>query len=173
VASPGTRHASVASLRRTTLPEHPTPRNLAAPPPAESENKPAGSANTVAEHNFEGDGFWTVVEEEVPPVLTLGVDPDPILGDPDNIWEGPQDLEPRFTWDVPDDWLCEEAVEIKEEEREGTEPKLPGCTNEVLPLCNTSLPQGALNVTAGPEAALVASLVQRVAGGDAPKEEES
>ena len=31
----------------------------------------------------------------------------------------------------------------------------------------------AENVTAGPEAALVASLVQRVAGGDAPKKEES
>jgi hypothetical protein len=31
----------------------------------------------------------------------------------------------------------------------------------------------ALFVTAGPEAALVASLVQRVAGGDVPEKEES
>ena len=41
--------------------------------------------------------------------------------------------------------MCKEAVEIKKEEREGTEPELPGCMNEVLLLlCNTSLPQGAL-----------------------------
>ncbi len=58
VASLGTRHVSVVSPRRMMLPEHPTLRNLAAPPPpTESENKPAGSANIVAKHSFEGDGF--------------------------------------------------------------------------------------------------------------------
>ena len=66
-------------------------------PPTDSKNKPTGSANIVAEHSFEGDGFWTIVEEEVAPVLTIGVDPDPILGDPDETWFGPQDLEPNFT----------------------------------------------------------------------------
>jgi len=39
----------------------------------------------VAEHNFEGDGFWTVVKEEVAPMLTFGADLDPVLGDPDDI----------------------------------------------------------------------------------------
>jgi hypothetical protein len=63
-------------------------------PPAESENKPASLANTVAEHDFEGDGIWMAVEEEVAPALTIGADPDPILGDPDETWFGPQDLEP-------------------------------------------------------------------------------
>ena len=33
MASLGTRHASIVSLRRMMLPECPTPRNLAAPPP--------------------------------------------------------------------------------------------------------------------------------------------
>jgi hypothetical protein len=42
-----------------------------------------------------------------------------------------------------DVWLSEEAVEI-EEEREGRLLKLPSCTNKVLLLHNTSLPQGAL-----------------------------
>jgi hypothetical protein len=50
----------------------------------------------VAE-TFEGDGFWTIVEEEVAPVLTIGVDPDPVLGDPDEICVGPQDLAWTFT----------------------------------------------------------------------------
>jgi hypothetical protein len=36
------------------------------------------------------------------------------------------------------------GLRIKEEEREGTGPELPSRTNEVLPLCNTFLPQGAL-----------------------------
>ena len=56
----------------------------------------------VAEHSFEGDGFWTVVEEEVAPALTFGVDPDPCIGDPDDIEVGPQDLDLSFTWDVTD-----------------------------------------------------------------------
>jgi hypothetical protein len=62
-------------------------------PPTDSKNKPTSSANAVAEHSFEGEGFWTVEEEVVPPMLTFGVDPDPILGDPDKIWFGPQDLD--------------------------------------------------------------------------------
>jgi hypothetical protein len=40
VASLGTGHVSVASPRRTTLPERPTPRNLAAPPPLSPRTSP-------------------------------------------------------------------------------------------------------------------------------------
>ena len=80
----------------------------------------------------------------MPPALTFGADLDPILGDLVEIWFGPQDLEPSFTWDGPDDWLSEEAVEIEEEEREGNLPESPGRTNEVPPPRDTSLPQGAL-----------------------------
>jgi len=98
----------------------------------------------VAEHSFEGEGFWMAVEEEVAPALTFGADPDLCISDPDDIEEGPQDLEQCFTWDGPDVWLSEEAVKIKEEEREGKLPELPGYTNEVPPPRNTSLPQGAL-----------------------------
>ncbi len=74
------------------------------------------------------------------PVLTLGVDLDPILGNPDELEEGPQDLELNFTWDGLDVWLSEKAIEIEEEEREGKTPELPGHMNEVVPLCDTSLP---------------------------------
>ena len=76
-------------------------------PPTDSENMPTGSANTVAEHSFEGEGFWTVVEEEVAPTLTFGVDLDPILGNPDETRVGSQDLEPSFTCDGLDNWLLE------------------------------------------------------------------
>jgi hypothetical protein len=55
----------------------------------------------------------------VAPALTFGADLDPILGDPDEIWFGPQDLEQCFTWDGPDKWLCEEMTEIEEEGLEG------------------------------------------------------
>ena len=48
-------------------------------------------------------------------MLTFGVDPDPILGDLDDIVAGPQDFELCFTWDGPDNWLIDEAAEIKEE----------------------------------------------------------
>jgi hypothetical protein len=51
----------------------------------------------VAKHSFEGEGFWTVEEEEVAPMLMFGADPDPTLGDPDDIEEGPQDLGQSFT----------------------------------------------------------------------------
>jgi hypothetical protein len=78
-------------------------------PPTDSKNKPSGLANVVAE-TFEGDGFWTAVKEEVAPVLTFGADLDPMLGDPDKIGVGPQDLDLSFTWDGLDDWLCEETV---------------------------------------------------------------
>ena len=97
----------------------------------------------MAEHSFEGNGVWMAVEEEVAPALTPGADLDPILGDLDDIEEGPQDLEQCFTWDGLDVWLSEKAIKI-EEEREGKMPKSPSRTNEVPPPCNTSLPQGAL-----------------------------
>ena len=57
VASPGTGHANAASPMRTLPPARPTHHNLVAPPPTDSENKPTGSANAVAEHSFEGKGF--------------------------------------------------------------------------------------------------------------------
>ncbi len=58
-------------------------------PPTDSENKPTSSANAVAEHSFEGKGFWTIVEEEVAPMLTFEADLDPCIGDLDDIEEGP------------------------------------------------------------------------------------
>jgi hypothetical protein len=125
------------SVQHPEIRQHP-------PPPTEFKNKPTGSANMVAEHSFEGNGFWMVVEEEVAPALTFGADPDPILGDLDDLGASPQDFEPRFTWDGPDNWLCDEAIEIEEEEREGKLPESPGHTNEVPLPRDTSLPQGAL-----------------------------
>jgi hypothetical protein len=38
-----------------------------------------------------------MVEEKVAPMLTFGVDLDPILGDLDEIGVGPQDLDLSFT----------------------------------------------------------------------------
>jgi hypothetical protein len=113
-------------------------------PPAESENKPTSSANMVAEHSFEGDGFWTVVEEEVAPALTFGVDPDRILGDPDDLGAAPQDFELCFTWDGPDNWLCDEAVEIEKEELAGA--TVTPCEEDTIPLPRkgTEPPDGPL-----------------------------
>ncbi len=101
-------------------------------PPTDSKNQPTGSANTVAKHSFEGDGFWMAVEEEVAPVLTFGADLDPILGDPDDTCVGPQDFESCFTWDGPDDWLCEEAAKIKEEELDCA--AVTPCEGDTIPL---------------------------------------
>ncbi len=53
-------------------------------PPAKSKNKPVGSANTVAEYDFEGNGFWMAKEKAVAPVLTLGADLDPLIGNLDD-----------------------------------------------------------------------------------------
>ena len=86
----------------------------------------------VAEHSFEGDGFWTVVEEEVAPALTFGADLDPILGNPDDICVGPQDLAGTFTWDGPDDWLCDEAAKIEEEELDCA--TVTPCGEDTIPL---------------------------------------
>jgi len=65
--------------------------------PAKSENKPVGLANTVVEHDFEGDGFWMAEEVDMTPALTIGADLDPCIGNPDDSEEGPQDLELNFT----------------------------------------------------------------------------
>jgi hypothetical protein len=101
----------------------------------------------VAEHSFKGDGFWTVVEEEVAPTLTFGVDLDPILGDPDEIWFGPQDLEQCFTWDGPDEWLCKETAEIEE----GLEGAVTiSCEEAIFPL-----PQKATGPPDGPPPELI------------------
>ena len=85
-------------------------------PPTESENQPTSLANTVAEYSFEGDGFWMVVKEVVAPMLTFRADLDLILGNLDDLGAGPQDFELCFTWDGLDNWLCNEAAEIKEKE---------------------------------------------------------
>jgi len=61
------------------------------------KNKPVGSANVVVEHNFEGDSFWMAAEDKVvAPTLTFGADPDPCLGDPDDL-EGNAPDELHFT----------------------------------------------------------------------------
>jgi hypothetical protein len=83
-----------------------------------TENKPVGSANAVVEHDFEGNGFWMAEEEAVAPMLHIRVDPDPCLGDPDDL-EGDAPNELHFAWDGPDDWLREEIGEIEGEELVG------------------------------------------------------
>jgi hypothetical protein len=47
------------------------------------------------------------------------------------------------------------VAEIEKEEREGKLPELPSHTNEVLPLHDTSLPQGALEPLDGPPPELI------------------
>jgi hypothetical protein len=117
-------------------------------PPAESENKPTGLANMVAEHSFEGNGFWTIVEEEVASALTFRADPDPILGDPDDLGAGPKDFELHFTWDGLDDWLCKEAAEIEEEELDCA--TVTPCGEDTIPL-----PQDVTGHPDGPSPELI------------------
>jgi hypothetical protein len=57
-------------------------------------------------------------EVEVAPVLTIGADPDPCLGDPDDL-EGNAPNELNFTWNGPEDWLMEDLSEIEGEELAG------------------------------------------------------
>ena len=59
-----------------------------------------------------------VEEDLVAPTLNFGVDPDPCLGDPDDL-EGDAPDELNFAWDGPDDWLKEELSEIEGEELVG------------------------------------------------------
>ncbi len=64
--------------------------------------------------------------------LTFRADPDPILGDPDDTCVGPQDFKPHFTWDGPDDWLCEEVAEIEKEELDCA--AVTPCEGDTIPL---------------------------------------
>jgi hypothetical protein len=52
-------------------------------------------------------------EEDITPALTIGADPDPCIGDPDDLEAGPQNPELCFTWDGLDNWLREEIEEVK------------------------------------------------------------
>ena len=97
----------------------------------------------MAEYSFKGKGFWTVQEEVVPPVLTFRADPDPMLGDPDEIGIGPQDLDLSFTWDGPDDWLSKVAG--KDEDKEPVGTMTTPCKEVVIPL-----PQEAMEPPDGP-----------------------
>ena len=72
------------------------------------------------------------MEEEVAPTLTPKADLDPILGDLDELCIGPQDLAWTFTWDGPDDWLCDEVAEIKEEELDYA--AVTPCEEDTIPL---------------------------------------
>ena len=74
--------------------------------------------NAVVEHDFEGNGFWMAEEETVAPMLTTRVDPDPCLGDPDDL-EGDAPGELNFAWDGPEDWLKKDLSEIEGEELVG------------------------------------------------------
>ncbi len=123
-------------------------------PPAKSENQPTSSANTVAEHSFEGNGFWTVVKEKVAPTLTFGADLDPILGDPDETGIGPQDLDLSFTWDGLDDWLSDEAAKIKEEELAGA--MVTPCEEDTIPL-----PQEGTEPSDGPSPELILAPIDK------------
>jgi len=53
-------------------------------------------------------------EVKVAPALTIGADPDPCLGDPDD-FEGDAPNELNFAWNGPEDWLMEDLSEIEEE----------------------------------------------------------
>lgn len=53
------------------------------------ENKPVGSANAVTSYDFEGDGFWMAEDEAVDLELTVSIEPDPLLGSPDDFEDAP------------------------------------------------------------------------------------
>jgi hypothetical protein len=84
----------------------------------------------------------------VAPTLTIEADPDPILGDPDDIDPGPQDFKPHFTWEGPDDWLCKETAEIEE-------GGLEGAVTISCEEANFPLPQEATGPPDGPPSELI------------------
>src|SRR5216683_7192696 len=100
-----------------------------------------------------------VEEEKVAPTLTPGVDLDPILGDPDELCVGPQDLEGIFTWDGLDDWPSDEVAKIKEEELDYA--TVTPCEGDTIPL-----PQ---EVT-GPPNGLPPELIQAPVDAEGPLE---
>jgi len=81
-------------------------------------------------------------------MLTFGVDPDPILGDPDDICIGLQDLAWTFTWDGPGNWLCDKVAKIKEEELDCA--VVTPCEEDTSPL-----PQDATGHPDGPPPELI------------------
>jgi len=81
-------------------------------------------------------------------MLTIGVDLDPILGNPDKLEEGLQDLELNFTWDALDNWLSVEVAKIEKEEPVGT--TTTPCKEDVIPL-----PQEAMKPSDGPPLKLI------------------
>ena len=52
------------------------------------ENKPVGLVNVI--YDFDGNGFWMVKEEEADLAPIECVEPDPLMGDPDNVEVMPQ-----------------------------------------------------------------------------------
>ena len=52
------------------------------------ENKPVGSANII--YDFDGNGFWMVNEKEADLTSIESTEPDPLLGDPDDVKVAPQ-----------------------------------------------------------------------------------
>jgi hypothetical protein len=95
------------------------------------DNKPIGSANTVAYMDNKGDGFWMVEEadKEVAPAHTVSMEPDPILHAPDNLEVPPANfdsLEEPFWGDDSKDWLGVEGgewdlEEVANKDKEGAE----------------------------------------------------
>ena len=55
-----------------------------------------GLANTI--YNIEGDGFWMATEEAVDQMHLASMEPDPMLGTPDDFeamphWEGEEEID--------------------------------------------------------------------------------
>ena len=53
------------------------------------ENKPVGSANAIMAHDYEGDRFWMAEEEAINLAPIVSVEPDPMLGAPNDLEDAP------------------------------------------------------------------------------------
>jgi len=71
VASPGTGHMSVTSLRRMMQPECPTPRNLAAPPPPIPRTSPLVQPTQWLNTTLRATGSGWLWKRRWPPCLHL------------------------------------------------------------------------------------------------------
>jgi hypothetical protein len=97
------------------------------------DNKPIGSANTVAYMDDKGDSFWMVKEadKKVAPVHTVSAEPDPILYALDDLEVPPTDfdsLKEPFWGDDSEDWSGTEGGEW--DLKEGAEAAITPTTCE-------------------------------------------
>ena len=96
------------------------------------ENKPVGSANII--YDFDGDGFWMVNEEEADLAPIESTEPDPLLGNPDDVEVAPQSEGEDDDPDLDEkEWAGAVITPVDEDSRICVELYDSGATRHISP----------------------------------------